>query len=110
MSFGCVVVPVFSSDEWHILEIGSGTRNGGLIFEDVIISSGGTVGILDRRVRRADDEGAVMMDCVVRDCAMLEVDGRRGGVARRRGTREKGGKKGKGIDDSQLGKSDGERR
>jgi hypothetical protein len=34
-----------------------------------------------------------MMDCVTRIRAMLEVDGRCGGVARRRGRREKRGRK-----------------
>jgi hypothetical protein len=52
---------------------------------------------------------AVMTDCVPCIHAMLKVGGRRRGVARRRRRRRKR-KRGKVIDDSQLGKIDGERR
>jgi hypothetical protein len=56
----------------------------------------------------AMNESVVMMDCVTRIHAILKVGGRRRGVARR--TRRRKRKREKVIDDSQLGKIDGERR
>jgi hypothetical protein len=101
---------VVSRNKRHILGIGSGDLVGRMGSDNVIIFGGGSVGILDRRVHHGEDESVAMIDYVTRIRAMLKVGGRREGVVIRRRRRERKRKIEKVVGDSQLGKSDGERR
>jgi hypothetical protein len=110
LELGVVTVTVVFRNKRHILGMGSGALSCGIGLDNVVIFGGGGVGDIVWWVHCGDDESVVMMDCVMRVHAKLKIDGRRESVARRRGRRKRERKRGKVIDDSLLGNSDGERR